>query len=243
MEAVYFDLDLENNWNHPDNRGWMNLFRHWSWVPTFRICWALSAQTSGARFVGFCESRVGIPRIDQSLRVDGHRREQGESIVDFAARLRDLGLINFVEASILKSKPLNDSGDIDEVFVLNLRWDRMLPKGHDLERNLPLGIAAKAGERLLLFRVQDHIRRLGLGHEFMRLLMDQRRIVSVAVAPGYYGDAGILHRSESEHLRRQLERMRQEIQLRRRADTRTAEFRGAQGSASDSKKTQSDKPV
>ncbi|MGH8076295.1 MAG: hypothetical protein ACREPE_03075, partial [Lysobacter sp.] len=48
MEAVYIDLDLERNWHHPDNRGWMNLFRHWVWVPMFRGAWSRSAQTRGS---------------------------------------------------------------------------------------------------------------------------------------------------------------------------------------------------
>jgi len=29
METVYRDLDLEEEHDHPDNRSWMNLFRHW----------------------------------------------------------------------------------------------------------------------------------------------------------------------------------------------------------------------
>jgi hypothetical protein len=31
MENVYFDLNLEEEYEHPDNRGWMNWFRHWGW--------------------------------------------------------------------------------------------------------------------------------------------------------------------------------------------------------------------
>src|SRR5436309_3079678 len=30
MEKVYFDLKLEGEFDHPDNRSWMNLFKHWS---------------------------------------------------------------------------------------------------------------------------------------------------------------------------------------------------------------------
>ncbi|MBM3727225.1 MAG: hypothetical protein FJW40_17605 [Acidobacteria bacterium] len=33
MEDVYIDLKLEDFSSHPDNRGWMNLFKHWTWHP------------------------------------------------------------------------------------------------------------------------------------------------------------------------------------------------------------------
>jgi hypothetical protein len=50
MEDLYHDLDLEEEHDHPDNRGWMNLFRHWSWAGMFRVTWVFSASTYGARF-------------------------------------------------------------------------------------------------------------------------------------------------------------------------------------------------
>ncbi len=60
MENVYLDLALEHEWRHPDNRGWMNLFLHWSWSQTFRQTWAICASTYGARFQTFCSRRLGL---------------------------------------------------------------------------------------------------------------------------------------------------------------------------------------
>jgi hypothetical protein len=60
MENVYTDLDLESDYNHPDNRGWMNLFRHWSWSGMFRVTWTVSACTFGARFQKFCEKHLDL---------------------------------------------------------------------------------------------------------------------------------------------------------------------------------------
>ncbi len=60
MENVYLDLGLEHEWRHPDNRGWMNLFLHWSWAQMFRQTWAISASTYGARFQTFCQRRLGL---------------------------------------------------------------------------------------------------------------------------------------------------------------------------------------
>jgi hypothetical protein len=36
MESVYLDLKLDQEHDHPDNRGWMNLFKHCSWSGMFR---------------------------------------------------------------------------------------------------------------------------------------------------------------------------------------------------------------
>lgn len=60
MEDVYVDLDLEEQFNHPDNRGWMNYFKHWSWAPMFRVTWSICASTYGARFQTFCERHLGM---------------------------------------------------------------------------------------------------------------------------------------------------------------------------------------
>src|SRR5690606_40766983 len=64
MEAIYHDRDLEHAWDHPDNRGWLNAFRHWSWAPMFRIAWIIGAPMIGARFVAFCQQRLDLPRSE-----------------------------------------------------------------------------------------------------------------------------------------------------------------------------------
>ena len=60
MENVYLDLKLEQEYDHPDTRGWMNLFKHWSWSGMFRVTWAISAGTYGLRFQSFCQRRLGL---------------------------------------------------------------------------------------------------------------------------------------------------------------------------------------
>ena len=60
MENVYVDLRLDFEYDHPDNRGWMNLFRHWQWSGMFRATWAISGATYGHRFQAFCERRLGL---------------------------------------------------------------------------------------------------------------------------------------------------------------------------------------
>jgi hypothetical protein len=60
FEDAYVDLNLEDEYDHPDNRGWMNLFKHWSWAPMFRVTWTICASNYGARFQTFCERHVGL---------------------------------------------------------------------------------------------------------------------------------------------------------------------------------------
>jgi hypothetical protein len=60
FEAIYVDLRLEQEFDHPDNRGWMNFFRHWSSAPMFRVTWAIGASNYGARFQSFCARHLNL---------------------------------------------------------------------------------------------------------------------------------------------------------------------------------------
>ena len=60
FEDAYVDLDLEDEYDHPDNRGWMNLFKHWSWAAMLRVTWTICASNYGARFQTFCDRHLGL---------------------------------------------------------------------------------------------------------------------------------------------------------------------------------------
>ena len=60
MENVFLDLRLDDFWSHPDNRGWVVMFRMWAKSPTFRSSWQRSRELFGSRFVHFCQQRLGI---------------------------------------------------------------------------------------------------------------------------------------------------------------------------------------
>src|SRR5262245_36461448 len=60
MQSVYLDLNLEDEYDHPDNRGWINLFRHWSGSGMFRVTYAIACSTLGARFQQFCTRRIDL---------------------------------------------------------------------------------------------------------------------------------------------------------------------------------------
>ena len=62
MESVYHDLNLDREFSHPDNRGWINLFQRWAWSRMFRFTWSVTVSTFGARFQKFCEQRMNFRR-------------------------------------------------------------------------------------------------------------------------------------------------------------------------------------
>lgn len=219
MESVYHDLDLERTWEHPDNRGWMNVFRHWSWAPMFRIAWAASAPTYGARFVAFCEMRLDLPRINDAVRVDEHSPPPGTSWRDHVGALARTGAINHVEHGILLSDPLGAAAAATppRLFVLRLKWKPVLSRTAESINDSTLGIAVLDGTVLRTLRVQDHLRKLGLGAEFMRLLLAHVHVARVEIHPGHYGPVGVLSAREAAALQGEIEALRQQALRHRRA--------------------------
>jgi hypothetical protein len=69
MEDVFMDLQLDDFWEHPDNRGWAILFMRWARSPRFRTFWAQTHRTFGIRFEYFCEARLGLTRDKPIVRI------------------------------------------------------------------------------------------------------------------------------------------------------------------------------
>ena len=60
MENVFLNLQLNDFWDHPDNRGRALLFTKWARSPTFREAWKSIHDTFGLRFRHFCQNRLGL---------------------------------------------------------------------------------------------------------------------------------------------------------------------------------------
>ena len=60
MEDVFLDFDLDQYYDHIDNRGWMNLFQHWSWSGMLCATWAMTGSTFDPRFQRFCWTRLDL---------------------------------------------------------------------------------------------------------------------------------------------------------------------------------------
>jgi len=223
IAGVYVDLRLETTWSHPDNRGWINRFRQWARVPVFRVAWVLGVQNHGAAFVGFCEQRLGLPRIHDALRVERITVDGPEALAARALELEQAGRINRLEAGILGSSALREGERVDAVHLLRLRWSLVLPDASGMpEGLLTLGIAATARNRLVLFRIRGHLRRIGLGGAFMRALMNTQAIARVALAAGHYGVLGVVRRSQAQRFEQRTRALFEDARRERRARTRVA---------------------
>jgi hypothetical protein len=169
MEDVYTDLRLETEYDHPDNRGWMNLFRHWSWSGMFLLTWAISACTYGARFQTFCkrrlDMRLGKVQLGEAIRL--------ETVIQGGAERE----FNSYEVELLKRfqmKYPNDSPLV--VHPLELVVFDPLKKGN--QRTFVFGFCvvdhpSKHDGRIRYYRVQDHLREMGLGRKGLEKLFDQ----------------------------------------------------------------------
>jgi hypothetical protein len=69
MEEVFLDLQLDDFWDHPDNRGWAVMFMRWARSPRFQQAWKETRRTYGIRFEYFCAARLGLERDKPILRI------------------------------------------------------------------------------------------------------------------------------------------------------------------------------
>jgi hypothetical protein len=153
MESVYVALNLETDWQHPDLSGWINVFNHWAWSGMFRATWAVSAATYGGRFRAFCEQRLNLTLGDVAAT---------PVLVGAPTKsaLEAAGL-NGHEQHQIADRYVSGDGDIS-VYRLELLVR------HPIKKDPPLitfgfGYAVLRGAELVMYRVQDHLRGMGLG--------------------------------------------------------------------------------
>ena len=82
-----------------------------------------------------------------------------------------------------------------------------------------------SGDTLRLLREQDHVRRLGLATEFMRLLISRHAIGAVDVRSGYYGLGGVCRERRAVQVQAWLEDALALAQRRQRARDEVARTR------------------
>jgi hypothetical protein len=165
MENVYLDLKLELEHEHPDNRGWMNLFRHCSWSGMFRATWAISASSYGARFQTFCRRKLGL--------------ETG-TVEVVAQTNAEADRLNFHEAQLVREFVKTNDGKSgpDQIRLLQiLVRDLSNPAPTDIGAlRFSFGIAVIQDGNIVLFRVQDHLRRMGLGRGALARMVHEQDI-------------------------------------------------------------------
>ena len=186
MENVFHDLELGDpeQRRHPDNRGWMNLFRHFSWAGMFRMTWAVSAATYGARFQNFCRDALDLD-VGDALRVEtwNPRKGTAKSVAGrWKTMLKRVRGINFHERDLLGR--LLESHHVDwSAGPLTLATFRIAvadPSGEMSDTDFGCGFAViqsdpEAGkEYLCTMRIPDHLRKMGLAR---RALIELTRVL------------------------------------------------------------------
>lgn len=192
MENVYLGLNLEDEWDHLDNRGWMNLFRHWSWSGMFRVTYAICASTYGARFQSFCKRHLELEplkHVSLGSQLNIRNLRTGSNTV---RAFLEAGGLNFLEIRMLESllsagrltnddlivsfvfqiqDPANPSTHLDVTFGFAV-IGQVLVRSDKLGRSGPSVLVSA----LRCLRVQDHLRRMGLGRKALCRLIQDRRL-------------------------------------------------------------------
>ena len=172
MQSVYIDVNLETTYDHPDNRGWMNLFRRFAAAGMVRVTWAVSSASYGARFQSFCQHHLGLGdpdvTIDAELTVAQLRQKRAEA------------LASVMQANVVEA--LHRSGeaiDSDRVvrFALTVR-SALAGTSEQSTFGFPVAFAVlrEQADRpgnwgLRYFRVADHLQRMGVGWSALLALL------------------------------------------------------------------------
>jgi hypothetical protein len=184
MEDAYVDLNLEEEFDHPENRGWQNCFRHWSASGMLRATWAIAASNFGARFQQFCKRRLDL---------DLGKVHAGEPfpLSDLRPEQRG-GRLNYFEVHLINQFSRAYAESVQHLRVIPLQIlvaspDAISP---DDPRRLvftfgfALAKIARGARRpqatLVYFRVQDHLRKMGLARDALR---DLHRSYDLRVPP------------------------------------------------------------
>jgi hypothetical protein len=173
MENVYIDLDLETQYAHPDNRGWMNLFMHWSWAGIFRLTWSVSVCTYGARFQRFCDRHLGLdPGEDFLDDMDINMQREKSHHYD---KEKFNKLLNPYERMLVTKFFERKEYAVRKIFSFRLKVKNKL--NDERYKTFGFGFALTDGEnRLIFFRIQDHLRKMGLSRLAMKKLIKEEKV-------------------------------------------------------------------
>jgi len=165
MERVYVGLNLETDWRHPDNSGWLNVFNHWAWSGMFRVTWAVSAATYGGRFRAFCEQRLNLTLGDVQVKEVLSGTPTKDALA--AGRLNEHEQDQVLDSYVGGGKQVT-------VYRLELSVRHPLQKKSAL-MTFGFGYAVMIGDELVMYRVQDHLRGMGLGRQGLVALVAENK--------------------------------------------------------------------
>ncbi|MEO8158090.1 MAG: hypothetical protein ABI648_09865 [Betaproteobacteria bacterium] len=193
MQDVYLDLNLDEEWQHADNRGWMNLFRHLSWCGMLRATFAVVRSNFGARFQRFCAVRIDLREGDIEIAAKFTREgASGQALKAWTDRLVADGQVNFQEA---RQICLFENSDLAGASAATAKFDTLhrirlvvpgVRRGEDKpadpdasELVFPVGLALTRGGAIVFFRIQDHLRNMGLGRQALERLFETYKELTI----------------------------------------------------------------
>ncbi len=170
MENVYLDLNLESDYDHPDNRGWMNLFMHWAWSGIFQVSWAISACTFGAKFQKFCAARLELDIMGDIVLHRIWPADDAQPFLDCAAKHLNLFEVKEIEKHL--SRHLRSP---DQCYAFHLIVQSPLTQECAKAFCFGFALLIEAGNKVEIdyFRVQDHLRKMGLGRMALKALVSE----------------------------------------------------------------------
>ena len=202
MEDVFLDFDLDEYYDHVDNRGWMNLFQHWAWSGMLCATWAMTGSTFDPRFQRFCMHRLdlrpGVPSVaDMQAAItlpDPDRWRQWVLAGDAArtallAEWQSRDGLNFWEAELVDKYMRATRHPVQRLFPIYVRVESpRRSDGSPLRFNVgyiigDVVVAPGVAPRFVLYymRVQNHLRKMGLARD---ALMSLRRTLGVELLVG-----------------------------------------------------------
>jgi type VI protein secretion system component Hcp len=186
MENVYIDLNLDQTYNHPSNRGWMNLFMHWAWSGMFRITWAITACTFSGEFQRFCERHLRLNLGDIEAKQilsekDMKFDKDAENIFRVSAQMKEKLSTHLNPFEIIKiDKFLHDQKmktDCLPERCYSFNMAIINPLDEKQTKNFTFGFSlirfSADSTEILYFRIQDHLRCIGLGRLALGKLVDK----------------------------------------------------------------------
>ena len=177
MENVYLDLNLQDEYEHPDNRGWMNLFRRCSWSSMFRVTYAIAFSTYGARFQQFCRDRFSLSEgeIDVKGKFQFYSQNDVDLYLNQAEKSREL---NFLEKELIQ---VFQAAHLGFNCIIPLRLCVANPMADEQKQWFSFGfaLARTRDMKIVYLRVQDHLRKSGLARRAKNALDEEREFTWV----------------------------------------------------------------
>lgn len=139
MEDVWAGAELDTNWAHPLNDGWMNYFHRWASTPSFRRWWPILRPIYSIGFRDFVRERFGLTYADGKNSATARLElvpESGkrEGLAWTYWRQRNPGVVERADLSTLEYRlTLDDGAEGRQPFSMIVGLLRYRPKSGDVE--------------------------------------------------------------------------------------------------------------